>query len=63
MSEFNMKDLGEAKKMIGWEITREKSIFKINQKGYIWDLLESEGMTLYHATILPVNAGSILILD
>ena len=63
MREFNMKDLGKAKKIIGWEITREKGILKIDQKGYIRDLLESEGMTLCHATVVPVKAGSTLILD
>ena len=63
MKEFNMKDLGEAKKIIRWEITREKSILKVDQKGYIRDLLESEGMTLCHATVFPVKAGSTLILD
>ena len=35
MKEFNIKDLGEAKKIIGWEIIREKSILKIDQKEYI----------------------------
>ena len=63
MREFNMKDLGEAKKIIGWEITREKNILKIDQKEYIRDLLESEGMTSCHATGLPVKIGSTLILD
>ena len=61
--EFNMKDLGKAKKTIGWEITREKSILKIDKKGYIRDHLESERMTSCHTTILPVKAGSILVLD
>ena len=63
MSEFNMKNLGEAKKIIGWEITREKGILKIDPKGYIRDLLESEGMRSCHATVLSVKAGSTLILD
>ena len=58
-----MKDLGEAKKIIGWEIIREKSILKIDQKGYIRDLLESEGMISNHATVLPVKVGSTLVLN
>ena len=63
MREFNIKDLGEAKNIIRWEITREKDILKINQKGYIRDLLEFERMTSCYATVLPVKASSILILD
>ena len=65
MNKFNMKDLGEVKKIIRWKITcnLKAGTLKINQKRYIRDLLESEGMTLYHPTILPVKAGSTLFLD
>ena len=56
-----MKDLGEAKKIIGWEITQEKDILKIDQKGYIRDLLESERMISCHETVLPVKADSNFI--
>ena len=65
MNKFNMKDLGEAKKIIRWEITRDlkAGTLKINQKGYIRDLLESEGMTSCHLTVLLVKAGSTLFLD
>ena len=63
MREFNMKDVGEAKKIIGWEITREKGILKIDQKRYIRDLLEFEGMTSCYTIVLLVKAGSTLILD
>ena len=60
-----MKDLGEAKKIIGWDITRDlkADTLKIDQKRYIQDLLESKGMTSYHSTVLPVKAGSTLFLD
>lgn len=53
--EFNMKDLGEAKVIIGWEITRDlkAKTLKIDQKAYIRDLLESEGMSSCHPTVLP----------
>lgn len=30
-----MKDLRVAKKIIGWDITQEKGILKIDQKAYI----------------------------
>ena len=35
----------------------------IDQKRYIQNLLEFEGMTSCHATILPIKASSILVLD
>ena len=65
MKEFNMKDLGEVKTIIGWEITQDLATvtLKIDQKGYIQDLLESKGMTSCHPTVLPVKAGSNLFLD
>ena len=65
MNEFNMKDLGEAKKIIGWEITRDlkAGTLKIDQKRYIQDLLESEEMNSYHPNVPPVKAGSTLFLD
>ena len=65
MKKFNIKDLGEIKTIIGWEITRELAIstLKIDQKGYIRDLLEFEEMTSCHHTVLPVKAGSTFFLD
>ena len=36
---------------------------KIDQKGYIRDLLESEGISSCYPTILPVKAGSTLTLN
>ena len=58
-----MKDLAEAKMILGWEITREKGILKIDQKEYIRDLLVSEGMISCHATVISVKVGSTLVLD
>ena len=65
MKEFNIKNLGEVKTIIGWEIIRDliAGILKIDQKGYIQDLLKAKGITSCHPTILPVKAGSTLLLD
>ena len=65
MREFNLKDLGEVITIIGWEITRDLAAgtLRIDQKRYIRDLLKAKGMTSYHPTILPVKAGSILLLN
>lgn len=63
--EFQIKDLGEARMIIGWEITRdlEAGTLKIDQKGYIRDLLEAEGMTSCHPTVLPIKAESFISMD
>ena len=65
LKEFNMKDLGEVKTIIEWKIKRDlaTSTLKIDQKGYIQDLLESEGMISCHPTVFPVKAGSTFFLD
>lgn len=63
MKEFSIKDLEEAKTIIEWEIICEEGILKINQKRYVWDLLEFEKMTSYYSTILPIKIGSTFILN
>lgn len=65
MNEFSMKDLGKVKKIIRWGITQDFGIgtLRIDQKGYIQDLLEFKGMTSCHPTILPVKVGSTLFLN
>lgn len=60
-----MKDLGKAKTIIGWEITQDiqAGTLKINQKGYIQDLIESEEISLYYLIILPIKTDSTLTLN
>lgn len=57
--EFNIKDLSEAKTIIGWEISRDFQVgtLKIDQKAYIRDFLESEGMSSCHPTVFLMKAG------
>ena len=65
MREFSMKDLEEVQTIIRWEITWDLAVdsLRIDQKGYIRDLLEFEGITSCHSTVLSVKVGSILFLD
>ena len=60
-----MKDLGKAKKIIGWEISRDlkAGTLKSDQKRYIQDLLESKGITSCYPNFLSVKASSTLFLD
>lgn len=63
--QFNIKDLRKAKIIIQWENTRDlqAKTLKINQKAYIQDLLESEEMTSYHSTVLPIKAAFTIMID
>ena len=57
-----MRDLSEAKTIIGWEIKQDlqAGTLQINQKGYIWNLLEAKKMSLCHPTVLPMKVGSMI---
>lgn len=65
MKEFNIKDLGKVKTIIGWEIMQnlKAQTMKINQKGYICNVLEAEGMSLCHLTMLLIKSNSAFFLD
>ena len=62
---FSMKDPREVKTIIEWEITQDLATgtLKIDQKGYIRDLLESEEITLYYPTVFLIKASSTFLLD
>ncbi|CAA7043752.1 unnamed protein product [Microthlaspi erraticum] len=57
-SEFEMKDLGEAKKILGMEITRDRSkgILTVSQEGYLTKVLGNFGMDQNKATGTPLGA-------
>lgn len=65
IKKFKIKDLGKIKKIIRWEIIRDMEVemLKIDQKEYIWDLLEVEIITLCHAIILPIKARLFISID
>lgn len=65
IKEFDLKNFDKAKTVIEWEIIRDlqaKSL-KINQKGYIWDLLEAEKMNSYYPTIFSMKVESMFSFD
>lgn len=57
--EYEMKDLGEVKTIIGWQITRDTATgtMKLDQSAFIRDLVIEEGPTDYNAKVIPVKAG------
>lgn len=60
-----MKNLDEAKTIIGWEIIRElkAETLKIDRKCYIRNLLEVERMSLYYLTVFLMKVDLAFSLD
>ena len=60
-----MKDLGNIKMIIGWEILQDVQVgtLKIDQKTYIQDLFEVKKMSLYHLMVFSMKAGSSISLN
>lgn len=44
-AEYNVKDLGEAKTIISWQVTWYERILKIDQSAFIQDVLEEKDLT------------------
>ena len=57
-SEFDMKDLGDAKKILGMEITRDRSGYElfVSQEEYLWKVLGSYDMDQCKAVSTPLGA-------
>ena len=58
--EYDTKDLGEVKTIIGWQIDRDTAAgtMKIHQLAFIRDLVIEEGLTNCNANVIPMKAGS-----
>ena len=62
---YKIKDLGEVKTIIGWQITRDQAArtMKIDQSAFIRDLVIEEGLTDCNANIIPLKAGSAIEIN
>ena len=58
--EYDTKDLGEVKTIIGWQINRDTAAgtMKIHQSAFIRDLVIEERLTDCNANVIPMKAGS-----
>lgn len=56
--EYEMKDLGEVKTIIGWQITRDTAArtMKIDQSAFIRDLDIEKILTECNANVIPMKA-------
>lgn len=61
-NKYKVKDLGEAKTIIGWNITWDliKKTLKVDKLSFIRDLLEKESLTNYHIPNIPMKAKSFI---
>ena len=62
---YEMKDLGEVKTIIGWQITRDLAVrtIKIDQSAFIRDLVIEEGLTNCNANVIPMKVGSAIEIN
>ncbi len=62
LKEYNTKDLGEVKTIIGWQISRDNALgtMKINQSAFIRDLVIEERLTECNANVIPMKTGSTI---
>lgn len=60
--EYNTKDLGEVKTIIGWQINRDNTLrtMKINQSAFIQDLVIEKRPAKYNANIILIKASSAI---
>ena len=60
--EYNIKDLGKVKTIIGWQVTRNMATYtmKIDQSAFIKDLVIEEGFIDYNTNVIPIKAGSAI---
>lgn len=59
-NEFKIKELGNVKRILSINISREKDYIKLDQSDYIKQILQKNGMENCNATKLPMTAGTQL---
>ena len=61
-SEFEMKDLGHVKKVLGVRVRKEDGMIKLDQEEHIEKLLQKFGMSNCNIllTLMDVNCSNIL---
>ena len=57
-SEFEMKDLGDAKKILGMEILRNRETYElwVSQESYLWKVLSNFDMDQAKQVTTPIGA-------
>lgn len=58
-NEYDIKDLGEAKTIIGWQINRDVAMGtkKIDQSAFIKDTVIEKRLSNCNANVIPMKAG------
>ena len=62
---YKMKDIGEVKTIIGWQITRDLAArtMKIDQSAFIRNFVIEEGLIDCNAKVIPIKAGSAIEMN
>lgn len=60
--EYKMKDFGEVRIIISWQITRDTvaCTIKIDLSAFIRDLIIKEGLTEWNTNVIPIKARSAI---
>lgn len=58
--EYNVKNLGEVKTIIGWQVTRGPSTIKIDQLAFIYDHIKKKSMREYNSVSTLMKAGNFI---
>lgn len=58
--EYNVKELGKVKTIIGWQVTQSLSTLKIDQSAFIHDLAEEEGIRDCNPVNTPMKTGNFI---
>lgn len=60
--EYEIKDLGEVKTIIGWLVIRDTAVrtMKIDQSAFIIDLIIEEELIECNTNVIPIKAGSAI---
>ncbi len=61
-NKYNVKDLGEVRTIIRWQVTRDRTTgtLKINQSSFIQDFIENENVKGCNSVSIPMKAGCFI---
>lgn len=60
VSEYDLKNFGKVKTIIGWKMTRAAWIMKIDQSTFIRDLVVEKRLIKCKAKVIPIKVGSTI---
>lgn len=64
-NEYNVKEMGEVKTIIGWQITRnlEAGTLKVDQSAFIRNLVKEENLIDCNSVNIPIRTDSMIKIN